>query len=650
MRWWRSKADRAVNDTDLRRRRGIRRSEVSPTGDRSGRSSSVWIIVALVATACSNSDTEPTVSSTAPTTTTAQRSEPTTTLTTAASTTSTTVALEPPASDWTLADAASPVDAFDSFRFQSRLLDVFDERSATGIATGGVAVGPEAVQCTLGNPAYVSPVLGEATAIGEQYWFGDDFVRSGPNDRQSGGETLRLCPGASEFWEGAFFLQEPFQANYIGPGEEVAGLPTSVFALSADDPSVVVDQGSVWVAGGGVPLKVELAGTVDGGVGRWADSSVQWMISSEPASGVVAFEFQLELSDVEGTALMVRSPDGTEVAGPIGPIEVSIAQPPPLSAALAAEVDLAQDTPCFGWPTFSSDSRRSELSVNYLTGTALATAFDELELGTVFVKSQNPDLGSITVANPGMAEGGWPTSPVVTGAEGSVARTHAYLLFNHRAPLLAFLEWAGFRPSNWFGDGPRLAVLEQGSVSESSQIARFDGNTLEFMGSEEDITFWHFLAFPMFEHQPADAAVKEARDRLEDWKADVERILPGLEEGDLQAAADLQFLFDRREEIRALACIAITGANSDAERAITAGTANAETFISEISLQHLALAGEYVEVLGYYMDRPEVDWMKASGVVMSTSMGQPDTAGTFVGFFADLLEEALFWSDPSSYG
>jgi hypothetical protein len=549
-----------------------------------------------------------------------------------------------------MAAAVSPTDAFDSFRFLSRLFDLLDDGSPTGVAAGGVAIGSEAVQCTLGNPAYVSPVLGEATAIGGEYWFGDDVVRSGPDDRQTGKETLRLCPGASEFWESAFFLQEPFQATYIGPGEEVAGRQTSLFSLSVDDPSIAVDQGSVWVAGGGVPLKVEVEGAVDGGVARWADSSVQWMISNEPASGMVAFEFLLELSDVDGAALMVRSPDGTRVAGPIGPIEVSIAEPPPLSATLSAEVELARDTPCFRAQTFSNDSGRSELGVNYLAGTVLTTPFEELELVTVFVKSQNPDLGSVTFANPGMAEGGWPTSPVVTGAEGSTARIHAYLLFNHRAPMLAFLEWAGLGPPAWFGDSPRMAVLEQGSLSESSQIARFDGNRLEFNGSAEDITFWHFMAIPMLEHQSEEDAIEEALVRLEDWKTQVERILPGLDDGDIQAAADLQFLFGRSEEIRALACIAITGAHADAEKAIAAGTANSETFVPESSLQHLALAGEYVEVLGYYMGRPEIDWMKANGVVLSTSMGQPDTAGTFVGFFTDLLEEALFWADPTSYG
>lgn len=548
--------------------------------------------------------------------------------------------------EWTAAELVSPIEAFESFRFESLLIDDPDTEP-DGLATTGVAITPDALTCKLANPVYfMNPVFAEAFALGDQFWLEDGFGSVGlPSDRADDYaiDALVVCPGAREFWEEPFFLTEPFILTYVGPDEQIAGVPTGRFSVSTDDSPVDLSEGSVWITEDGVPIRVRLAGHIEGGVFALVAPDDEDLLTDR-----IPFEYHLDIFDIDVGSLMVRSPDGSVSAGPLGPIVSSIEPPPRPSPALAEKIDEAMDTDCVRFPTFRKQGQGITTDLTAFEFTDTAARFEDLQLGTVFTRTEAGPLASQNYS--GMQYGGWPIVPVQTGATEDVARMHAMLLFNHRAPLLALADLLGLAPDAWLLDGQPAVVIEttDGTLSsDSTGFARWDGYDVYFAdGTVEAFEYPVFLAVGAPELAPSRAVVAEARVRLEDWTAAATDIVDGLPTGDLQAAANLRDLFDKQTETRALACIVLADDWITSAKAFQSGTMTTSELVPEVALQHLLLAMEYVDILGVYLQQPDIDWLRGDQVDMSTPFLGPDTTGTVVNFFTGLLEEALLFADP----
>ncbi|MBS1195979.1 MAG: hypothetical protein H6R33_699, partial [Actinobacteria bacterium] len=351
---------------------------------------------------------------TAPATTGPPATTTTSTTTTSTTTTTTTTTSAAPG-ELTLAGLESPTGFLDGFRFVATALE---DEGEYGFLTEGTFVAPDAVECTIRYPHFFnSPTLGTLTAVGEDAWWSDS-MGSSPNARDDDFVTEGLgdCPGAPEFWESPLMSDGLLAFGAQELGDEIAGFPTTRIALTSPDPEVVLGEAALWVTEEGWPIKMEVHGTVDGGIGR----ALGW--DNEYPEGELAFTLGFELTDLNLGSLMVRSPDGSAVAGPLGGVEASLPDLPSPSPALQAALDFAARQDCMEANTPLS------LLAPFGTGASLG---DFSVAGVI-------DIGGYqaTQLNPGTFVISGPDDQVMTAAEGELGRAHALLFFTHLAPLV----------------------------------------------------------------------------------------------------------------------------------------------------------------------------------------------------------------------
>ena len=537
-----------------------------------------------------------------------------------------------------LAEFSPPTEVLSSFDFRLFMLDMEDE--PFGIVSGGVFVAPDAVSCDAGNPSFVSPSLGVGTAIGTQFWFDDGFFADEPSGRSEefAVEWLSGCPGAPEYWDTPIFLDDRFSSHYDGPGEEIGGFETWIYALSSNSTDLELDDGRVWLTEAGWPIKTVITGSVMGGVFSFFDFDGDGS-SEELAESMVPFEIELEITGADG-AQVVRAPDGSLTVGPLNDPVVSVASPPQPSPSLATAMEYAYQTPCYELDTLTSLITVDEL--------------DSLRVSQINQLSGS-DSG-ITTVTPGMAGGGL-GNQVSSSAVEDLASIHAEILFNHRAPLIGLFDWLDWVPPDMERDGkPHLTLVAPrgADVAETSVIASWNGEVVTYGdGTGQERTYHVYLAVPESGQRLAAADETEVASILADWRSEATDAAGGVLEQDLQGAINLEFIYQNRDSVKQQACALLFSAWARSDAAIKADVDATSALVEEAAAQHLLLALEYLDLLGGYLDQPEIDWLRTEGVDFSTGFVDAldgDTPGFVITFWTDLFLEALTFSDPAFYG
>ncbi len=559
-------------------------------------------------------------------------SAPESTTTTSATTTTTTV-VDP----GELTHFVPPTDTLSSFSFHLSMLNTDEE--PFGIVSAGVFVAPDAVSCDAGNPAFLSPSLGVGTAIGSEFWFDDGLFPGEPSARSDefAVEWLAACPGAAEYWASPIFLDDRFSADFVGEGEEIGGYTTYIYELSSVSSELELGEAKVWLTDELWPINLRIEGSVLGGVFTFFDPD-----DIEPdedlANSMVPFEIELNITGVNG-AQVVRAPDESVTVGPLNDPVVTVGEPPTVTSSLATAMTAASDTACYQEDSLSLIVTADELG--------------SLQVSQIQQSSQDGDL-NFNMITPGMAGGGIGTQ-VTSSAPSDVALRHAEILFNHRAPIFALTDWLGWVPPEMEQDGEAyisLVTPGEGESGESSVIASWNGRSITRSdGSVEERSYHDYLAFPD-ESLGLDAeSDAEVQTILSEWTTDTWEAAAGLLEHDLQSATNLEYLYNNRDVIRQQACALLGTAWVRSDTTLTADQEDpTAVLLEEAAAQHLMLSLEYLDLLGGYLDEPEVDWLRAEGIDLDTGFLAGDTPGTIISFWTNMLLEALTLSDPAAWG
>lgn len=586
----------------------------------------VWLIAGCAGSAAAPHATATTVP-TAPSTS-SPSLEPATTPT-SPTTTSPSAATTTVVRGRSLDEFTPPTSVLDSFSFEMSMVDV--EGDPFGLVSNGEFVGPDAVWCDAGNPAFVSSSMGVGTAIGDSFWFDDGFSSLTAKDRDNELDWLEFCPGAHEYWEHPVFLDRRFTSIVEGVGDPIAGFDTTVYALGSQSDDLIVDEGRVWLTEAGWPIRFEITGSLVGGVFTFFDRDGEMASEGDLSTEMVPFVVEVSLNGFDG-AQVVRAPDGSETVGPLGEAVSSVPVTIPPSGELAAQMQDARSTACV----------RSGSLNDIIAGRDL----EELRLSAVQISVVD---GNLTQTTPGMAGGGI-GAQVTTRVDGDDALLHSDLLFNHRAPIAALIEWIGFLPPEMAQDGELHISVADGTDEDSTEIAAWNGATITYSdGSTDDVSYHAYLAIPEPGLALGATADHQARSRLDDWlDAAFDAAIP-MATAEFPIAVDLEALYEDLDETKSLACTLLATAWTAADAADPDTEAALDAFIDEVAIQHTLLAIEYVDVLGAHLDQPRVDWLRADNLDLETGLLAGDTTGTVLQFFSGLLTEAIYFSDPIAY-
>ncbi len=525
----------------------------------------------------------------------------------------------------------APTEVLDGFRFSAIALE---DEGEYGFVTEGTFVAPDAVECTTSLPHFWgSPVLGTLTAIGAEAWWSDDMgTNSHDRDDEFVTEGLADCPGAPEFWELPLMSEGLLAFGTREPGEAISGFTTTVITLTSLDAEVVLEEALLWVTAEGWPIKMEVHGTAPGGIGR----VLGW--ENEYPEGDLAFTLGFELTDINAGSLMVRSPDGSATAGPLGGVAASIPDLAVASAELRAALDFAGRQQCMDaniplnlLEPFGTEARLGEFSVAGV-----------IDIGGYQATQLNP--GSFVITDP--------EDKVMTAAEGDLARAHAILVFTHLAPLVAFFQVVSPSPLPVDENGRLDLAVWSGAGGWSApdagtpRVATWDGEVIEFAEFPDEPTDPSDLLHGTFRVTPmTDAVLAEAWARVEEWAPLALEAALLVTEGDPQGVADMQAVSGQLDEMNALGCALLGHVSTVADDFEGSGGGGhdraVEVAAEEGRAQSLLLFLDYLEVMIHYLELPEVDWLQAEGVSLEDTMFTDDSAAEYLGVIARAAQDAV---------
>lgn len=575
----------------------------------------------LAVAACSSSEGQVSTDSTrtsaaGPTTTTPQ----TTTLPPATTTT-----MLVPVEAWDIGpkDLVSPLEILDSFSYQSQWLATDVEGEESGWAVAGEYVGPSATHCRLSQASLMgfTPTY-EVLFIDEQAWREDVLLATYETSRADIEDFLGLCPGAEEFWGSPVFYAESLSLGNPADGGLVSGERTLRFEVASSDDALTLDTGWLWVTEQAWPIRFEMSGS-----GSVSAFNALFGLDSDDFSTELTFRFSYELADINGPSLMVRAPDGSASAGPLGEIVAQIPEFEP-SSELAVVVEAAESSPCAG--------RSATLDI--LARLGGEPDFDSLgvsvDLGTEF---RNIVQSSIVISSL--------DDRVVTSAPGSdSAKNHALLFYNHMRGLMAL--W-------YFTYQPMTLEVED----SSGELAIWDGNEIEwFDNSVEEKGVYFFLRYPDSDLELSETANAEAQQAIDEWAAAAESVFTDIQTAHPQAVADLKALVARLSETEALLCARLGTAWLAADAAYEEHgdqwvSENPEVLFREMATQEALLALEYLEAIAKRLSPTSVDYFNASGADLAESMTDQKTSDLeYTKLLASAGLDALAWYQEFSGG
>lgn len=573
----------------------------------------VAALLILVA-ACGGESGDTTITApptTTPPSTTATSRPPTTT-------TSTTLSFVVPEA---IDDLVNPTTEVRGFRFTATDLSGLERED--GLVAVGIFVGPDAFSCTLGNPTWMSPELGTITAIGDAAWWDDGFAGPQPHDRDDEfiTESFSICPGAPEFWRAPLLDGTRVAFGLPEPSEEVEGYATMVIPLISTDPSLVLDEGSLWVTSAGWPIKLVIAGTAPGGSSR-----VRGIEPDDPAESV-SFEYGLELTSVDAPSLWVRAPDGSAVAGPLGVVEPAIPDLPVLSAGVREAIGRLE-----------SDRCQSESWV----GSILIPLGADAGLGEFSVSSVDPEYGFNQVIFGTYVPQDGLDDKISTGAEPDLAADHAMLVFGHLAPFVAFTEFTGlgFESTPIAADGALDFAVWNGTSDE--RIATWDGDTVRFAdGTESELFAIDMLHSHSRLSAVSDTVMLEGWAIADEWAATVLDVADLVATGDPQAVADMRAVAGQLDAMSDIGCMLLAHSWTDADEELDrTGNMGPGVIAAEERAQALLLMIDYLRVMVAYLQLPEVDWLEAPGVDLNDHFGPDGSAQEYLNVAGSAVEGA----------
>lgn len=587
-------------------------------GCRVGRTPALVIVVSLIAVACSPSSQAAKEGSTRATWSTSTAAQAESTTTAPSSTTTSRGLFED------VRELRAPTEVLDSYDFA---LSITEEGSdAPNLELRGSFVAPDALTCRFRSPGTVGSYIGTATAIDDSYWWEDGLALPAgvPRSGDSAHEDLALCPGAPEFWQEPKFLAEDFTWETTGAGDDVNGYRTTV--LEATSEKFEVASAMMWVADAGWPIRLALDLVGNGGAFTFFDADGDPTATDKDP---IHFSVDLEISAPDGPQI-VRSPDGTIRVGPHTKPVPTAPDLPAVIGNLKGAANIAFGTDCNQVPT------------DILLGREL----EDLALNTVQTRVTD---GNLTQYFPGMAWGGL-GELIETEATEETGLVLANMLFNHRAPLAALVDWTGVLPPDWSSNGAlSIGIVER--FTGQPWFATWDGYTVTYSdGTTEDVPYHGYLAAPPDNLSVSSQMASEAHEYLADWIALVGDITAKLRSGDVQAAADLRGLVVHLDLTRRVACVALADAFAKAAALYGTGTAESvRALLDEVAVQHVLLTIEYVDMLTDYLKNPAIDWLLGDDLSLTTTFSSDSTTGTVLYFVNDLIAEAIFLTDPANY-
>lgn len=580
-----------------------------------------WLtVVALIGSACGGGTAQPEPSSS---TNPLAASTTSLLLTTSTAAPSTSAAFATPQ---TVGDLVDPTVMLLGFRFTAT--DLSGPELEDGYVSAGTFVSPDAFSCTLGNPAWMSPELGTITAIGTSAWWDDGFEEPHPRSRSDEfvTESFAFCPGAPEFWSTPLLDSTLVQLGTPQPSDEVPGFATMRIPLISTDSAVTIDEGSLWVTPAGWPIRLEVSGTAPGG-----SSSIRGG-GLPRGDDLVAFEYGFELMDVEIPSLWVRAPDGSAIAGPIGEVEASLPDLPTPSDGLRQAIGL-----------LASDRCQTESWV----GSILIPLGTEAGLGEFSVSSVDPEYGFTQVLWGTFAPHSRLDDKVSTSAAPELAAEHARVYFGHIAPMVAFTWFTGlgFESTPVDADGNLdFAVWSWGS---DDRIATWDGDMMRFADGREVA-----IAPPEMQHHVdrlplvPDDVIDEAWAAAEDWTTAALEVADLVSTGDPQAVADMKVVAEQLRQVADIGCMLTAHAWTESDEEYDRTGDIGEEFIAEEERgQSLLLIVDYLKVMVAYLQRPEIDWLQAPGVVLNDTLGPDGSAQEYLNVIGSAAEGARMWME-----
>jgi hypothetical protein len=398
-----------------------------------------------------------------------------------------------------------------------------------------------------------------------------------------------------------------------------------------------LSDATVWLTEEHWPIRVLINGSVQGGVFSFFDVE-DIEPDEELAFSMVPFEIELTISAVD-SAQVVRSPDGSATVGPLNDPVVTVGTDAATSDRLASAMSAASESVCY--------------QENSVSAIVAAHPLDSLQVSQIQQSSQEGDL-DFNMVTPGMAGGGI-GNQVTSSATDDIAAIHAEMLFNHRAPVFALTDWLDWVPPEMEEDGEAymsLVAPADGDSDEAELVASWNGQTItKADGSTEERSYHTYMAVPD-ETLGLDAETEdEARSLVATWRTDTLEAGAGLLQRDLQSATNLEYLYEHRDPIRQQACALLGTAWVNSDTVLTGGIEDPSTvLLDEVAAQHLMLSLDYLDLLGGYLNEPEIDWLRAEGIDLDTGFFAEDNPGTIINFWTNMLLEALALSDPDAYG
>jgi hypothetical protein len=529
------------------------------------------------------------------------------------------------------ASIRSPLQLTEGFRYE---LAAFNETEdgPDGLLVGGVFVAPDATTCTLANPAMVSPTLGTLIVSGDSAWWDDGFINLGAQDRADWVDDLTLCPGAPEFWATPFWTRSGLTLEATDAEEEINGTPTRRVDIVAAGGDMDLTAGAMWVTTNGYPLRVQIEGSVAGGVDRFIGAD-------EIGSEAVQVRIRFEILEIDAAALAVRDPGGALLAGPLGDVTPTITALGSIPESVSSRAAAARGGLCFRLNNVASILGDYEIA--------------DLSLSSIFAEEHDPAFASLVNIYGGLPQN--PLQQMTTSAEGSTAVSHVRLYFRSITPLVALGDWTGLIPTPWTNEaGTAILISVAAGTSRNAgddpepPLAVWDGSTIRWAeptaypgqetAAEHEVTYHGFLRLPQPELEMSDNAVEAAHAWMRPWINDVAEALRLVPDGDFEALANLRALAARHADVTAVACALLGTAWVHSDAAFNAPTPREEVvgrFADEVAAQNLLLFLEYVEVIVNHLERPGVDWLEGEDTNLRRGLLAGDTDATFLQFFAN---------------
>ena len=272
----------------------------------------------------------------------------------------------------------------------------------------------------------------------------------------------------------------------------------------------------------------------------------------------------------------------------------------------------------------------------------------EAGLGHFSVVSSSPAIEGTIQQTTGTFMPPNPSDRVITGADDDPTRfAHADLVFAQLAPMVwVFTSFEGLTT-------PSRSMPAAASTSPFGREPPRTGPR-RHLGRRRSVRRWDHRGRGAVRHASqehhagvalTDAALAEAWDRVDGFTTVALEAAGGVATGDPQALADLRVIGSHSASgmPSGTPCSATPGRRrrTGSSREGTPGPPSSSSW-RKTKAESLLLLFDYLEVIVSYLDRPDVDWLEADGVVLEDTWVPDGSAGEYLSVIGEAAEGATW--------